>query len=26
VLPAARQSVDACALQVVQMLRDRHIV
>ena len=26
VLPSARQSVDACALQVVQMLRDRHIV
>jgi adenylylsulfate kinase len=25
-LPAATQSVDACALQVVQMLRDRHIV
>jgi adenylylsulfate kinase len=26
VLPAARQSVDACALQVVQMLRDLHVV
>jgi adenylyl-sulfate kinase len=25
-LPAATQSVDACALQVEQMLRDRHIV
>ena len=25
-LPAATQSVDACALQVVQMLRDRHLV
>lgn len=25
-LPAATQSVDACALQVVQMLSDRHIV
>ena len=25
-LPASTQSVDACALQVVQMLRDRHIV
>ena len=25
-LPAATQSVDACALQVVQMLRDRHVV
>jgi adenylylsulfate kinase len=26
VLPAARQSVDACALEVVQLLRDRHVV
>ena len=25
-LPAATQSVDACALEVVQLLRDRHVV